>query len=237
MWGNKNKEIIFTNIMEVSKEYYPAPASKFLPEWYKKTDSYTDAKKIVKNRTGPINNSTIKKCIPVFDALTAGYIIPTMSDIFVTKDENGKILFSTSFGPGIEEHPIIQNPHHPFMNQQDYPKIINPWSIKTPKGYSCLFTPPVHGGNPYFSSLEGIVDTDNFKLPVNFPFVLKDLDFEGIIPAGTPIVQIFLIKKDYWKIKFNDNKNMDNIHQDRINIQSVYFDRYKTKFWERKRYV
>jgi hypothetical protein len=237
MWGGLNKEVVFTNITDVSEEYYPKSASKFLPEWYKKTDSYMHGKKVITNNA---TNGTIKRCIPVFDALTSGYIIPTYSDIFVTKNENGKSIFFNSSGPKIEHHPVTQAPHHPFMNQQDYPKILNPWSIKTPRGYSCLFLPPLHGGNPYFSILEGLVDTDKFQMPVNFPFVLKDVNFEGIIPAGTPMVQIFLIKNDHWKIKFkngNDQKNTKDIQEHNMQIHSLYFDRYKTKFWERKNYV
>jgi hypothetical protein len=237
MWGNINKQITFTNVMDVPEEYYPKNAARFLPEWYKKTDSYMGGEKLIKNNS---TNGTIKKCIPVFDALTSGYIIPTYADIYVTKDQNGRILFSTSFGPQIEHHPIIQAPHHPLMNQHDYPKILNPWSIKTPPGYSSLFLPPVHGGNPYFSTFEGLVDTDKFQVPVNFPFILKDINFEGIIPAGTPIVQIFLIKRNHWKIKFKDGKkanNKTNIDKQNISIYSLYFDRYKTKFWEKKNYV
>jgi hypothetical protein len=234
MWGSIRKEIIFTNTDSISEDYSPQPASKFLPEWYKKTDSYVNGTKTISNN---LANGTIKKCIPVFDALTSGYIIPTYSDILVKKDPNGKILFYNSFGPHVDHHPIIQAPHHPFMNQYEYPKFINPWSIKTPKGYSCLFIPPVHGGNPYFSILEGLVDTDKFDMPVNFPFVLKDVDFEGIIPAGTPVVQIFLIKNLDWKMKFNNKKNNDSIDKNIAKLNSVYFDRYKTKFWERKKYV
>jgi hypothetical protein len=38
--------------------------------------------------------------------------------------------------------------------------------------------------------------------PGRYPFFLKT-GFTGLIPAGTPIAQIILIKNDKWKIKQN----------------------------------
>ena len=46
-----------------------------------------------------------------------------------------------------------------------------------------------------FHSFSGIVDTDKHPVPVNFPFVVKK-DFEGVIPAGTPIAQFIFLKRD-----------------------------------------
>ena len=51
---------------------------------------------------------------------------------------------------------------------------------------------------------EGIVDTDQQHI-MNFPFVYKDPEFEGIIPAGTPIVQVIPFKREKWTMDF-DNK-------------------------------
>jgi len=60
--------------------------------------------------------------------------------------------------------------------------IKNPFGVKTPKGYSCLFVDPMHGDAKPFKCLPAIVDTDEFTTPLNFPFFL-DKNFSGIIPC------------------------------------------------------
>jgi hypothetical protein len=231
-----NKNIIFIKNFDIAKEYFPQPSSIVLPEWYKKTQSYLNNKKEIV--LGQQTTATIKRCIPVFDALTAGYTISTHVDVFVRKNDLGDIFYTQSGGEIniIETHSIIQAPYHPFMNHQPYPKWINPWGIKTPKGYSCLFISPVHGGNEYFQIIEGIVDTDTFNLPVNFPFVLKDINFEGIIPAGTPIVQIIPFKRDIWKMKQGNEKDIESLKNIKLYITSKFMDRYRNMFWQRKQY-
>lgn len=233
------QQILFSKTFNVADKYYPQPSYKFLPEWYKKTDSYEGNKKGItfQNTT----NGTIKQCQPVFDALTAGYIIPTYTDIMVKKTEDGTTIYIPSASINnnsnpIQHHPIIQAPYHPYMNHHPYPKWINPWSIKTPKGYSCLFIPPVHGGNEYFTVMEGFADTDQYYAPINFPFVLKDVDFEGIIPAGTPIVQVIPIKRDSWKLEYGNEKDVENSNNIAHLLSTKFFHRYKTMFWNKKEY-
>jgi hypothetical protein len=52
-------------------------------------------------------------------------------------------------------------------------KIINPWKIKTPKGYSCLFVSPLNNSDDRFSIISGIVDTDTFPNEINFPIIIN----------------------------------------------------------------
>lgn len=226
-------EIIFTKVLDsVSDFYSPKPASSFLPDWYKKTDSYLNESK------GLLNNNqtsgTIKRCMPVFDALTSGYIITTYSDLYVSKNKDGELDYRISSGPFIEFHSTSQAPYAPYMNHHPYPKWINPWSIKTPKGYSCIFINPVHSSNKYFTILEGVVDTDQYRSPVNFPFVLNDTNFEGLIPAGTPMAQVIPFKRDEWKMKMGSDKDFKYQREDSLRLSSKFADRYRNMFWSRK---
>jgi hypothetical protein len=230
-----SKEIIFTKILkDVPDIFYPKPADRVLPEWYKKTRSYLGDYKGV-----DLNNpttATVKKCMPVFDALTSGYIIETYCDLWISKTPDGAIIYSTSSNTNIEFHSTAQAPYHPVMNEHPYPKWMNPWAIRTPKGYSCLFINPVHKSNNYFTILEGVVDTDKYFAPVNFPFVLNDTNFEGLIPAGTPLAQIIPFKRESWKHKIGTEKEEYSIiENDRI-LRTKFFDRYKTLFWNKKEY-
>jgi hypothetical protein len=229
-----SKGIVFTKTLPVSDAYCPKPASDFLPEWYKKTKSYVnDIKEPLISSPTP---STIKKCMPVFDALTSGYIIPTYCDLWIRQTEDKDITYQTSMDINITFHPVAQAPYHPYMNEHAYPKWTNPWGIKTPPGYSCLFIAPVHGGNSFFKVVEGIVDTDKMNAPVNFPFVLNDSKFEGLIPAGTPMVQVIPFKRDSWKMSMGDENSKNNIRENIMNLDSRFFDRYKTLFWNAKKY-
>lgn len=229
------KEIIFSKVLEsVSDHYFPKPSSEVLPEWYKKTDSYMGVKKDLGYDL--TTNATIKKCVPVFDALTAGYIIPTYCDLWIKKTDNGQLVYLPSGDTSIHFHPIEQAPYHPSMNYHPYPKWLNPWGIKTPPGYSSLFLQPVHGGNNFFTILEGFVDTDTYNAPVNFPFVLNDTNFEGLIPAGTPMAQVIPVKRDEWLIKQGSEKDIQNALNNRIKLTSIFYNRYKTLFWNKKTY-
>lgn len=230
------KKITFTKVLEsVSDEYSPKPSSSVLPDWYKKTDSYVGGTKKDVGFNMQTNGS-IKRCVPVFDALTSGYIIPTYCDLIVKKDINGKHVYMSPVSDSINFHDIAQAPYHPKMNNQMFPKWTNPWGIKTPKGYSSLFIPPVHGVNNFFTVVEGIVDTDRYRAPVNFPFVLNDVNFEGLIPAGTPMVQVIPFKRESWESSFGTEKDLKEIKQDNDRLTSSFFDRYRNMFWERKHF-
>ena len=227
--------ITFTNTFnyEFGKNV-PQPSSKFLPEWYKNTESYINGQK-TPNGVGQ-TSATVKRCMPVFDAITAGYIIPTYTDVYVSQ-KNGLPWYEWPTLEPIQFHPIEQAQNHPNSNGAPYPKWINPWSIKTPSGYSTLFVQPFHQENKYFTILPGIVDTDTYTAPVNFPFVLNNVKFEGIIPAGTPMAQVIMIKRDKWEMSFGSDE--DNKEQSKVfeYLRTTFFDSYKSKYRTPKEYL
>ena len=235
-------EIIFTSTIEgIPKQHYPQPADSFVPEWYKKMESYPNNKKKPDGKGG--TSGTIKRCMPVFDAITAGYILVTPADIWVTqKPSQSNPLESqpyyewANFGL-VEFHPIEQAPTYPNNtgHTESYPKFINPWAVKTPKGYSTLFTQPMHRES-IFTILDGIVDTDNYFANVNFPFVLNNVRFEGLIPAGTPMAQVIPFKREKWEMKLGKEKQVKEQFLLALNLRSKIFDGYKTLFREKKEY-
>lgn len=210
----------------------PKPASEFIPNWYKNTKSYVADKKA----PGPDGTSpaTIKRCMPVFDAMTAGYIIVSPADVYVSIVD-GRQHFTWASFDLIGFHPIEQAPLHPQVNEHAYPKWINYWGIKTPKGYSTLFVQPFHRESP-FTILPGIVDTDTYCVPVNFPMVINDPKFEGMIPAGTPIAQVIPFKRDAWKIETGKDEERKEVNRISIKLNTIFFDKYKTMFRKYKEY-
>jgi hypothetical protein len=229
--------ITFTNTFDIALDgREPLPSSKFIPDWYKKTASYINGEK---KPTGDGSGSgTIKRCMPVFDAITSGYIIPTYVDLFVSKMEDGNIKVEAPSMDPLGFHPLVQAPFLPGVTDKtvQFPKWINPWGIETPKGYSCLFIAPMHHPNEFFKVLPGVVDTDQYTAPVNFPFMFTDPDFVGLIPAGTPMVQVIPFKREAWQMKMGSVKEINKINSIKQNLRSIFFDSYKIKYRANKEY-
>lgn len=227
-------KIKFTDTIGIDKQYYVVPAIKEIPEWYKKTNSYYgDGKFKVVNGN---SNQTIKKCMPVFDAISAGYIIKTYVDIFVSQ-QNGSTLFQWPyFGRPIEFHSPNQAENHPINNDGPIPKWENPWKIETKSGYSCLFISPMHRDNSIFTIFPGVVDTDKFGLPVSFPFVLNDKSWEGLIPAGTPLAQVIPFKRDSFEMEISTKVDEKERNRLLTKINSTWNNSYKNNFWTKKQY-
>jgi hypothetical protein len=259
-------KITFTDTYGLPDEFKPKPSIECIPEWYKTVQSYmTDD--LQKKPTGNgMTTGTIKKCMPVFDSITSGYIIPTYSDVYVSQKKvpYGDLTALENTGESIpltdkqiEEkglaktypwyewplhglisfHPIGQAPNHPHRNGHEvsYPKWMNPWAIKTPPGYSTLFIQPVHRES-VFTILPGIVDTDKYDAPINFPFVLNDVSYEGTIPAGTPMVQVIPFKRDSWTMTFGGEEELKNQTTTSLRLRSRIFDAYKNLYRTPKEY-
>jgi hypothetical protein len=230
--------VIFTNTLGVPEEYSPKLASAFVPEWYKNVESYINGEK---KPTGEGSSAaTVKRCMPVFDAIVAGYIILSPADIFVSQKEmedgTKQPYFEWANYSLIQFHPIAQMPEHPARNgHMAYPKWTNPWAIKTPEGYSSLFVQPMHRESP-FTILPGIVDTDTYTSPVNFPFVLNDINFEGLIPAGTPIAQVIPVKREEWEMSLGSQEEFLEHQKVSNRLNTKFFDRYKSMFRQPKVY-
>jgi hypothetical protein len=244
--------IIFTDLFNVSKEFYPKPASLVVPEWYKDMPSYITDDEIKKPFKNGATSASIKRCMPVFDAITSGYILTTYVDLYVSQvpfiyiEKDGSETASESetvpqytwpsFKP-IDFHPIVQAPNHPNRNglKSEYPKWMNPWSIKTEPGYSTLFVQPFHRES-IFTILPGVVDTDQYSAAVNFPFVLNDWGFEGMIPAGTPMAQVIPFKRESWKMSLGSSKEVEEDREVNTNVRSRFFDSYKSFYRQKKEY-
>lgn len=225
-------DIIFTNTSGIEDLEKPQPASKFIPDWYKNMESYIGGDKKPDGNAG--TSATAKRCMPIFDVLTAGYIITSPADVWVSLKDGQQYFEWSSLGL-ISFHPIEQAPDHPERKPHAYPKWINHWAIKTPKGYSTLFVQPFHRES-LFTIMPGLVDTDEYYAPVNFPMVINDPNFEGLIPKGTPIAQVIPVKRDDWKIQFGKEKELKEQVRITQKLQTTFFDRYKTMFRQDKSY-
>jgi len=214
------------------------PASQALPTWYKDmSNSIEDAP--------PWDNHNIKSCMPMFDAMTQGYIVPLWSDLHVSVDkdyETGQWAPRFTWGVYAEEviapHGLLQTGGLPIIEKsvggRSF-KFLNPWVIQTPKDYSTLFVPPLNNGNDLFEPISAVVATDAYKNQINLPFVWKGpVDWEGVIPQGTPLVQLIPFKRvDFQhEISTMTQFDMDAMLSTKSALNMVFRGGYK-KLWRK----
>jgi len=215
----------------------PKPAITSLPEWYKKKKPLTDGDK--KHRLSPNGNQnvTIKWCNPFGDALGAGYFMFLENDIEITiEGDSHAIVWKNGGDSFISQHSmgqISQDLIPDGYSEQPW-KFMNPWGIETPSGYSTLFVHPLNRTELPFLTLAGVVETDDYRQPVNFPFVLRS-NFEGIIEAGTPIAQVIPFKRESWESEILDYDPKKSAEID-APFKRKIFRPYKMLYWKRKEY-
>ena len=246
-----NKEIEFRAHEDyfALEEDYPTPAKLNIPEWFKQLEH-------------SLLDKTVKGCMPFLDSLTAGYMFKMPQDFHIrhnvgNKNEKGEEIkdsFQTfglhdqsqllhakgiNLNSSLDNHPIKQlegssliekNKNLPFY------KIMNPWKIKTPKGYSCLFVSPLNNSDDRFSIISGIVDTDTFPNEINFPIVINGDKYpilETTIKKGTPYVQIIPFRRESWKMVLKPRKQKE-IQTSRLFYGLKLLNIYKDKYWNKK---
>lgn len=169
----------------------PTPAFKNIPSWFKSLPLTTS------NRDSfGAKAMTAKKCMPLLDAMSLGYTIPLAADVHVmTNEDLSEITIKEPEG-GIH----IAEFHSREQVGNAIPstpiKFVNPWIVRTAPGWSALFIPPINSINSDFTPLAGLVDTDKYYKEINFPAVWHTANFDGKVPAGTPIVTVIPIKRD-----------------------------------------
>tara|TARA_R110000824_G_scaffold13570_6_gene58939 strand:+ start:448 stop:1200 length:753 start_codon:yes stop_codon:yes gene_type:complete len=247
---------MFDNIIEFSttkeyfslKEDYPIPTKINIPKWYKKLEHSNEKR-------------TIKGCIPFLETLTMGYILKMPQDIHIKhnfyneelnirdgaqapavgdEEVSSQRFLNLNISRKAEMHGTEQlGPECPFHEKNKnlpYHKIVNPWFIKTPPGYSCLFVPPLNNTDDRFSIIPGVVDTDVYNLTINFPIIIngdKYKTLDTVFKKGTPYVQIIPFKRDNWKMSIKPIST-GKIIKDRLRYSLTLLHKYKTMFWKKK---
>jgi len=217
-------------------DYMPdiKPAKSYIPDWYKDIKGYNKNNLKFKDKeNNPALN--LKSCIPFLDSFSTGYIVELAQDLYVeTKDGGPYIHWLSKPDPlSIREvgDNIIPTPHGYSGNHfiWNYPHILN-----AKKGYSAIVTHPFNRHDLPFVSLTGIIDIDVLVGNGNIPFFIQE-GFEGLIPRGTPILQIIPFKRESWKINKDDSliekNNKENIDKSRSMVGW-----YKINRWQKKEF-
>jgi hypothetical protein len=239
-----NNKIVFYPFSEESEQFAPPPiaATRAVPLWYKKQPgSFNEPQVLAMGDSG----STIKRCMPIFDSMTAGYLILAPCDIYVDARDPEKLVYSVPNALGkirsvifsvhspdqYREYPIDSSVYH-----KDLLRIHPLWSMKTSKGHSSLILQPQHPDKTPLFAFSGIVDTDTFLTDGHFSFLVEK-DFNGIIKQGTPLVQAIPFRRESWESEIATSKEMDEIKdKQRLVLRSTLINGYKNKFRSKKEY-
>ena len=195
----KKKPIIefYAHADDVKTLPHPRPAAKYIPDWYKRIPQVINDGRNDRDQFGA-PTFTAKKCMPMLDVMSMGYVIPLAGDLSVKSNHDCSTIEVTS-SPNMnlcEFHDIRQLGERSAPGFPAPPiKFINPWIVKTAPGWSTLFTPLMNNFNQHFTCLSGLVDTDRYPKQVNFPAVWHTANFDGMLEAGTPLILAVPIKR------------------------------------------
>lgn len=239
-------KFIYFNQLAYEMNIHPRSAKYFLPKWYKdmvpynkSVDNPNGRKIIVENKE---SNATAKKCTPMLDGMTSGYIVPLWCDVQIRQlknEETGKWfpritwrietdVFSLH-GTSSKEIPA------PFGYDQEVFKFITYFRIQTPKGYSIMVhTPSGHYGLPFYA-IPAIIDSDKSVIDNNFPCWIQE-GFEGIVEKGTPIAQVTPFKRINWKMKTSLISYDEQCRYQQVGFESNILNNYIRNIWSKKEY-
>jgi hypothetical protein len=219
----------------------PIPASKAIPKWWrdmtpyvKDPDGNPDGKKFLID--GGATNVTPKKCKPMLDAITQGYLLTLKADVQIRQiDGSPRITWRTDanvfemHGPSST---MVVAPHgyypHPF-------KYVNTWKIVTPKGYSTMISQPSNRNDSPFMAIPAVVDTDKEVLET-VPILYIQEGFEGIVEKGTPIVQVTPFKRVNWEAEYNYYNEGEYKQLEQRTFAATLIYHYTKFVWTNKRY-
>lgn len=186
----------------------PRPAKVYIPDWLKKVPMFSTGKLEIDQEGN--GNATLKQCPPFLDSYTTGYIQETWVDLHVKIMDNDFEYIYPSEPRIIDHRPDDKMffPTPPGFYPQEF-TWKQPWIPQLPDGWSMIYTQPFNRFDLPFQNLGAIVDNDKFYMEkeTNHPFFFRN-GFEGIIPKGTPYMQMIPMKRDSWRMEtepFNEN--------------------------------
>ena len=227
----------------------PSPASNFIPEWYRKGESFLNPEtNLITDSSDSDKVSGMKGCMPFLDALTSGYFVTSWADIEFTKNDDDGVEFRyvepDVFG-GYQESPsnweVIAERKgdlgHTIPRPEGYSNSHMvwqcKWGMKLPRGWSMLVTHPMNYFDLPFITMSGIMESDRFSPNGNMPFFIKK-GFTGIIKKGTPVAQLIPIKRSSW---ISTSRLMNDYDKFLANSsREVNYGFYRSKVWVPKKY-
>jgi hypothetical protein len=210
----------------------PTPAKNCLPDWWKTMTQYDITEENPYGKNFDHRTKTFKKCMPLIDMLTSGYMIMLNADIQV---DNGKDI-SWRVRENVisfEKFASAKSITRPEGFNENLIRYYSGFIGRTPKGYSSMITHPFGYQDLPFRTLSGVVDTDSSVMPIEPLFWMRE-NFNGVIRRGTPIAQIIPFKRENWKVEYEEYQNDEAFLNVQKGMKSNIVNHYITNHWKRK---
>jgi hypothetical protein len=224
----------------------PRPSKNFIPKWYKDMSPYDKSESNPSGRNISIDsflsNATAKKCTPMLDGMSAGYIVPLWCDVQVKQEKNkldNKFYPKISWRIDLDVFEIhgqsSRDVAAPIGYDQIVFKFLTYFNIKTPPGHSIsISTPAGHYGLPLYA-IPAVIDSDKSVIDNNFPCWIQT-GFEGVLEKGMPIAQVVPFKRTNWKINILERDFLEHKLEYSIGFDSNIINNYVRNIWSKKDY-
>lgn len=229
-------------IPEVAEQMPIIHAGKVQYQWAKKMiESMREEKEHC-----PINaqHTHIAKCPGIALVARQGWIQRSYQDIYIKTHTNGEFEWNTPLDqtqitvdhewkyPYITYHPNTDTEPYGILKPNTMSTVIkvnSPWVVTVPKGYYLLCLPiPYHDDNRFTASI-GLIDGDAGINFLNVQLFWHCLNSEEVIPAGTPLAQYYLIKKETVNTEIGPytSSTLKSLRSRRLSLDSKYNRQYK----------
>jgi hypothetical protein len=175
----------------------PVKYLDIMPKWFKEMPNFS------------AGVATARKCPSFTDLFRYSYVMRMWCDLRIEFSEDRDVW---QWGTPAD---VFELEEHPALQFQDYfsgpylkvLKLVSPWELKTPEGYSVLQQPLAYTPNPLFDTIPGIIHTDVYH-GTNPQLLIKDMKpgekWSYTIPRGTPLVAHIPFKRDSWDLEVGD---------------------------------
>lgn len=191
-------------------EKYPIiKAKEFKPQWIKDSASAYKSDLNTKSKTSHVNGTI--KCVGIHAILNRGFILRTWHD-FTIRTGSDPYQFEYFIPEAITSYLQERNYNNqliswfsgkdstirtpvPDGSLKTLIKLVMPWSVEIPKGWSLLIQPIPYPDEPAFSATHGILSRGDFY-EINPILIWHKMNSETLIKAGTPICQMIPIRDE-----------------------------------------
>jgi hypothetical protein len=217
--GVKIEFVSSANGLELINECIPKPSKYYIPEWFKNI-----------NHREP---GTVKSCPSFPDFFSMGYVLPMWMDCTLEySKERNEWQASSSSSPEIREVQFHSNrqfidkvdPYFNGVKGNFVFKLLCPWKLITPPGWSVLQLPLFYHFNQEWSVLPGVIDTD-IHHEINQQ-ILYHKDNERItIERGTPLAVYIPFKRKQnfdLDVRYQNEKDKKRFAKEALNFQTKF---------------
>jgi len=229
-------------IPEVVKTMPIIPASKINYSWFK---AATEVFKKQKTNMPPGTTlQHIARCPGIIAVSKNGWIQRSYQDILIhTNGDGTSFNWSTPIDQSKHstEHEWNYNyvSHHDDKTLSIYQdlkpntlkttvKIQSPWIVYVPVGYQLLCLPIPYPDDNRFTAAIGIIDGDQGPNFLNVQLFWHSLNSQEVIPAGTPLAQYFLVKKEKVETTIEQftTETLEDLRLRRLTLGSQFLPNY-----------